>query len=132
MLHNRLLFKKIFLSFLDEIPDDKLEGFPPQKGQTTLYTQKEQNGQNYRLDKQGLTSDKHHNLQIQANKQAKSTSVRKQAPSTVATVLVLEGSDPAVTPDQVRDAFKKSYNNDGSVVKLGTPPKPETEKNNKQ
>lgn len=54
MLHNRLLFKKIFLSFLDEIPDDKLEGFPPQKGQTTLYTQKEQNGQNYRLDKQGV------------------------------------------------------------------------------
>ncbi|KIL90303.1 hypothetical protein FAVG1_06033 [Fusarium avenaceum] len=123
--------KKIFLSFLDEIPDDKLEGFPPRTGQITLYTQKEQNGQNYRLDKQGLTSDKHHNLQIQANKQAKSTSVRKQAPSTVATVLVLEGSDPAVTPGQVRDAFKKSYNNDGSVVKLGTPPKPETEKNTK-
>ncbi|KAF5611654.1 uncharacterized protein FSUBG_2091 [Fusarium subglutinans] len=123
--------KKIFLSFLDEIPDDKLEGFPPRNGQITLYTQKEQNGQNYRLDKQGLTSDKRHNLQIQANKQAKSTSVRKQAPSTVATVLVLEWSDPAVTPGQVRDAFKKSYNNGGSVEKLGTQPKPETKKKTK-
>ncbi|EEU33559.1 uncharacterized protein NECHADRAFT_89372 [Fusarium vanettenii 77-13-4] len=124
--------KKVFLSFLDEIPDAKLEGFPPRGGQITLYTQKEQNGQNYRLDKQGLTSDNHHNLQIQANKQAKSTSVRKQAPSTVATVQVLEGSDPAVTPGQVRDAFKKSYNNDGSVEKLGTPPKPKPKENSKK
>ncbi|RSM18705.1 hypothetical protein CDV31_002425 [Fusarium ambrosium] len=119
--------KKIFLSFLDEIPDAKLEGFPPRDGQVTLYTQKKKNGQNYRLDKQGMTSDNHHNLQIQANKQAKSTSVRKQAPRTVATVHVLEGSDPAVMPSQVREAFKESYKNGGSIEKLGTAPVPEQE-----
>ncbi|KAJ4012381.1 hypothetical protein NW752_008055 [Fusarium irregulare] len=123
--------KKIFLSFLDEIPDDKLKGFPPRSGQVTLYTQKEKDGQNYRLDKQGLTSDKYHNLQIQANKQAKSTSVRKQAPRTVATVLVLEDSDAEVTPAQVRNAFKRSYNNDGSVEKLGTAPKSKKEDDTK-
>ncbi|RSL99839.1 hypothetical protein CEP52_009526 [Fusarium oligoseptatum] len=99
--------KKIFLSFLDEIPDAKLEGFPPRDGQ--------------------MTSDNHHNLQIQANKQAKSTSVRKQAPRTVATVHVLEGSDPAVMPSQVREAFKESYKNGGSIEKLGTAPVPEQE-----
>ena len=77
-------------------------------------------------------SDNHHNLQIHASKQAKSISVPKQAPSAVATVLVLEGSDPAVTPAQVRDALKRLKNDDGSVEKLGTPPKPKTEENIKK
>jgi hypothetical protein len=36
------------------------------------------------------TADGYHNLQIQANYQAKSTSVRKQAPVTVATVLAFQ------------------------------------------
>ncbi len=43
-----------------------------------------------------------------------------EAPDTVATVLVLEGSDPPVTPFQVREAFKQSYENQGKLQWLGT------------
>jgi hypothetical protein len=45
------------------------------------------------------------------------------APNSVATVLVLEGSDPPVTPEEVRDALKESYDNEGIHVRLGTKPK---------
>ncbi|RSL60099.1 hypothetical protein CEP53_005573 [Fusarium sp. AF-6] len=118
--------KKIFLSFLDEIPNAKLEGFTLQNRQATLYTQKEENGRNYRLDKHGMTSDNYHSLEIRPNKEAKSTSVRKEK-RVLAAVHVLEGSDPAVEPKDVRKAFKDSYENGGSVEKLGTAPVPEQE-----
>lgn len=47
--------KKIFLEFVDNIPDAKLQGFPPRNGPVTLYTQPESDGQNYRLDKQSVS-----------------------------------------------------------------------------
>jgi hypothetical protein len=74
------------------------------------------------------TADGYHNLQIQANYQAKSTSVRKEAPKTVATVLVLEGADPLVTPEEVRAAFQISYKNQNSTERLGLKSKPEDSK----
>jgi hypothetical protein len=46
--------KKEFKNFLQGIPASKLEGFPASDRQTAIYTQPESEGQNYRLDKQGV------------------------------------------------------------------------------
>jgi hypothetical protein len=65
-----------------------------------------------------ITSDGYHNIQIQANKQAKKASV-KIAPNTVATVLVKGDADPRVDPNDVRTAFWESFDDGGRVIKLG-------------
>ena len=54
-----------------------------------------------------MTADKKFNLQIQANNQAKTTSVRKLAPKTVAGP-VLIGEFETVTADQVRKKLHDS------------------------
>jgi hypothetical protein len=66
-----------------------------------------------------ITSDGYHNIQIQANKQAKKASVKKIAPNTVATVLVKGDADPQVDPNDVRTAFRESFDDGGRVIKLG-------------
>jgi hypothetical protein len=66
-----------------------------------------------------ITSDGYHNIQIQANKQAKKTSVKKIAPNTVAAVLVKGDADPRVDPNDVRAAFRESFGDRGRVIKLG-------------
>ncbi|MCJ1239896.1 hypothetical protein MMC14_007894 [Varicellaria rhodocarpa] len=115
--------KKDFTNFVDEIPDNKLQNFPD--SQQTLYP-KPVGKSNFRLDMQGVsspligqalsemlerqkTSTDQHNLQIQANSDAKKTSVRVTAPDTWATVLVAK--DSAATPATIRASFKTSYEN---------------------
>ena len=66
-----------------------------------------------------ITSDGYHNIQIQANKQAKKSSIRRMAPYTVATVLVKGDADPRVDPNYVRTALRESFDNSGRVIKLG-------------
>jgi hypothetical protein len=51
-----------------------------------------------------MTADGKFNLQIQANKQAKATSVRKVAPATVAGP-VLIGQDEQVSTQEMRNRF---------------------------
>ncbi len=46
--------KKTFFKFIDNIPDSKLEAFPPRNGHVKMYTEPKCQGQNYRLDKQGV------------------------------------------------------------------------------
>jgi len=90
--------KKALKAFIDEIPVAKLENFPGSPG--TLYSD-----DNFRLDLQGLTSTAY-NLQIQANKGAPNTSVRKVAPQSVAAVL--RKFDSHATVADLRKAFHKS------------------------
>jgi hypothetical protein len=111
--------KKALKAFIDEIPESKLENFPSNAG--TLFTD-----DNFRLDLQGVSmvllrslscpnrarklprqlTKTAHNLQIQANKNAPNTSVKKAAPASVAAVLVEFTSK--VTAKEVREAFHKS------------------------
>ncbi|PQE17865.1 hypothetical protein CJF30_00010352 [Rutstroemia sp. NJR-2017a BBW] len=76
--------------FIDGIPDSKLTALPSSAG--TIYTTTD-----FRLDMQGLTSGdpQKHNLQIQINKQTTITSLKKSAPQTVATLLVLKNDAPS-------------------------------------
>jgi hypothetical protein len=108
--------KKALKAFIDEIPVAKLENFPGSPG--TLYSD-----DNFRLDLQGVSivlpfltypCAKHpaqltstaYNLQIQANKGAPNTSVRKVAPQSVAAVL--RKFDSHATVADLRKAFHKS------------------------
>lgn len=68
---------KALEAFIANIPAAKLTNFSSSIG--TIYTD-----QDFRLDMQKMNSDKTHNLQIQANKNATITSVKKIAPQTVA------------------------------------------------
>jgi len=47
--------KKLFKEFLEGIPDNKLQGFPPGDCTDTLYPKPIRRGDNYRLDKQGVS-----------------------------------------------------------------------------
>jgi len=150
---------QVFRDFLYEIPDSKLEGFPPGTGADTLFPKPIRPGDNFRLDKQGVsrycsshkilvhpldlqiltyhpptkqfTQEGYHNLHIQANKEARATTIKKLAPSSLAVVLVLEGSQPPVTPDEIRKALMRSFKTYDSqtmryptAIKLGTAPLP--------
>ncbi|KAK3370747.1 hypothetical protein B0T24DRAFT_721031 [Lasiosphaeria ovina] len=64
-----------------------------------------------------FTAGGYHNLQTQANSQAKSVTVKKTAPRSGATVLVLGGSEPPAAPDEVRDTFRDSYELEGAAIK---------------
>ncbi|KAF6822781.1 hypothetical protein CPLU01_11821 [Colletotrichum plurivorum] len=82
-------------SFIDEIPEAKLENFPG--FQQTLHRD-----ENFRLDMQGMTSNDEWNLQIQVI-----TSLNELAPDTVAGP-VLVSKTASLTADQIRAAFKAS------------------------
>ncbi|KAH9967394.1 hypothetical protein BC827DRAFT_1264219 [Russula dissimulans] len=99
--------KKALKDFINDIPKEKLEGFPSTPG--TLYSDR-----NLRLDLQGLTKTAY-NLQIQANNNAPNTSVRKAAPDTVAAVL--KEFTSKATAEDVREAFHKSVK-ESKVVTL--------------
>ncbi|KAM6503280.1 hypothetical protein JOM56_000223 [Amanita muscaria] len=86
--------KKALIAFIDAIPESKLTGFPSSAG--TIWNTTE-----FRLDMQGMTTKKEFNLQIQANKDASITSVKRIAPSTVAGP-VLIGENEEVTAEEVR------------------------------
>ncbi|KAK4221256.1 hypothetical protein QBC38DRAFT_492436 [Podospora fimiseda] len=100
---------KYFQSFVENIPANKLEHFSPGKGQQNLYKEPIRDGSNWRLNRQGITTDNYHNLQIQANRKAKSLVVRKMAPLTVSTVLVWGAAEPPIYPEVGREAFLVSY-----------------------
>ncbi|EPE06851.1 hypothetical protein F503_03278 [Ophiostoma piceae UAMH 11346] len=90
--------KKLLQQFINDIPDDKLTILPdsPQ----TIYKDV-----NLRLDMQGITTNDEWNLQIQANKKAKSTSIRQYAPDTVAGPVLVPQSAPW-TAEEIRQAFR--------------------------
>ncbi|KAF2797036.1 hypothetical protein K505DRAFT_192265, partial [Melanomma pulvis-pyrius CBS 109.77] len=69
--------KDTLIEFIDSIPEHDLTTFPPVGG--TIYSDKD-----YRLDNQGKGQPETYNLQIQANKQSTTTSIRRLAPKTVA------------------------------------------------
>lgn len=84
--------------FIDKIPEGKLMGFRNSTG--LVYSDRD-----FRLDMQGLTtSDKSYNLQIQANKGTKITTLKKVAPKTVSHVIV--PADAEWTADELRAKFK--------------------------
>ncbi|KAF9651928.1 hypothetical protein BDM02DRAFT_444822 [Thelephora ganbajun] len=91
---------KALKEFIASIPESKLTGFPTRSGEIWSTTE-------FRLDMQGMTSNREFNLQIQANRQAKITSVRGLAPQTVAGP-VLVGEHEAVTAEQVRQRLSNS------------------------
>ncbi|KAK8136516.1 hypothetical protein PG984_004456 [Apiospora sp. TS-2023a] len=70
-------WKKILINFIDDIPDEKLQGFRLIPG--TLFEDK-----NFRLNMQGLTSAGEFNLQIQINFGVSVSSLQPYAPNTVA------------------------------------------------
>ncbi|KAN0123204.1 hypothetical protein V8E52_003157 [Russula decolorans] len=90
--------KKALKTFIEEIPESKLENFP--SAPRTLY-----DDDDFRLDLQGLTKSAY-NLQIQANKGSGNTSVRKAAPQSVAGVLKAFSSEASA--EDVRKAFLES------------------------
>jgi len=98
--------KKALKAFIDEIPAAKLENFPGSPG--TLHKD-----DNFRLDLQGLTKTAY-NLQIQANKGAPNTSVRKAAPQSVAAVL--RKFDSKVSAEDVRQAFHRSAEGGSTIT----------------
>ncbi|KAF8421199.1 hypothetical protein EV426DRAFT_565631 [Tirmania nivea] len=73
---------KALRDFIEAIPDAKIN--PPPKSAGTIWSD-----DNYRLDMQGLTSDKppKYNLQIQINKQTNISTIKNMAPKTVAIYL---------------------------------------------
>jgi len=88
---------KALKEFIADIPASKLTGFPTSAGEIWSTTE-------FRLDMQGMTSKREFNLQIQANRQAKTTSVRGLAPQTVAGP-VLIGEHETVKAEDVRQKF---------------------------
>ena len=120
--------KKALKAFIDEIPAAKLENFPGSPG--TLHKD-----DNFRLDLQvvsvllprGVSRPFTHqnfsaaqltktayNLQIQANKGAPNTSVRKVAPQSVAAVL--RKFDSTVSTEDVRQAFHRSAEGGSTIT----------------
>ncbi|RPA96348.1 hypothetical protein L873DRAFT_1791690 [Choiromyces venosus 120613-1] len=91
--------KNSLIEFIENIPDGKLTGFPMWRGHIWY-------DNNYRLDMQGMTSgvNKKHNMQIQANRGSRASSIAKLAPRTVAGP-VLIGVEDEFTPQEVRDMF---------------------------
>ncbi|KAK8031011.1 hypothetical protein PG990_000745 [Apiospora arundinis] len=70
-------WKKLIVNFIDDIPDEKLEGFRLVPG--NLY-----HDNNFRLNMQGMTVTGEYNLQIQINYECEITSIKNYAPNTVA------------------------------------------------
>jgi hypothetical protein len=120
--------KKALKAFIDDIPAAKLENFPGSAG--TLHKRRQFpprsaggkrpppsrpfTHQNFFLLAQ-LTKTAY-NLQIQANKGAPNTSVRKAAPQTVATVL--RNFESKATGEDVRQAFHRSAEGGGSKITI--------------
>jgi hypothetical protein len=116
-------FTDLLKDFIESIPDAKLTGFPTQAG--PIWKNSE-----FRLDMRGvrggywpmvryslreshrskrpsvlvgqMTTDGKFNLQIQANKGAKATSIRKFAPRTAAGPVIVGQDAPA---EEVRNMF---------------------------
>ncbi|KAF6800997.1 hypothetical protein CSOJ01_12093 [Colletotrichum sojae] len=88
-------------SFIDEIPEAKLENFPG--SQQTLYRD-----ENFRLDMQGMTSNDEWNLQIQVNYKPKITSLNELAPDTVAGPVLVSKAALLTADHQIQAAFKAS------------------------
>ncbi|KAF7955396.1 uncharacterized protein EAE97_000655 [Botrytis byssoidea] len=86
--------------FIDDIPDSTLTGFPTSGG--TIYKDAD-----FRLDMQGMTTGdpKKHNLQVQVTKV---TTLKKAAPKTVASLLVLQDDPPSA--ETIKKELKISVN----------------------
>ncbi|KAI0866506.1 hypothetical protein F4860DRAFT_508903 [Xylaria cubensis] len=88
------------LDFIITIPDSKLQYFSV-SDHPTIYSDA-----NFRLDMQGITSGnpRFYNLQIQANKQTRITTLMKAAPQTVAGPVFVEVGTLSL-PADIRDEF---------------------------
>ncbi|KAI1159130.1 hypothetical protein F5B18DRAFT_638021 [Nemania serpens] len=95
--------KKAAKSFIDGIPDSKLENIP--NGMGTLYKTKD-----FRLDMQGITTEKPKcwNLQVQVNNETSVSTLKKETGKTVSTVLV--PMDSKWTAAQIKEKLHKSLN----------------------
>ncbi|KAI1177569.1 hypothetical protein F4777DRAFT_541438 [Nemania sp. FL0916] len=85
---------KALRAFIDGIPNSKLESLSTNPG-------KIHSDDDFRLDMQGMTSDKppKHNLQIQINNETRISTLKKLAPKTVAGPVLV---DPGKTPDPAK------------------------------
>lgn len=92
--------KKDLIKFIDSLPDSKLIGLPkvPKTGMFTDGT--------FRLDMQGMTSNKKHNLQIQVSNKPKIPSWGVVAPNTVAGPVLASADEKEWTPEKIREEFK--------------------------
>ncbi|KAF2435294.1 hypothetical protein EJ08DRAFT_720106 [Tothia fuscella] len=86
------------IEFIDNIPAHDLISFPPVNG--TIYHDKD-----YRLDNQGAGEPEIYNLQIQANRQSKKTTIQRLAPRTVAGPVHLSAALAAEGADTIRADF---------------------------
>ena len=95
--------KQTTLDFINSIPDDKLKDLPTSATTGIFETL------SFRLDMQGMTSDKpaRHNLQVQINNQAKSSTIRNtknaQGATCAGPVLVPQGN--TMEPADIRTAL---------------------------
>ena len=113
-----LSIQKELKAFIKSIPSSKLRNLSDERG--TIY-----DDENFRLDMQGVRSlsltsrfrfhlrfghqinnDGSHNLQIQANSQAKIRAIRQFAPRTVAGPVFVKDGIP--TPAKIREMFIES------------------------
>lgn len=91
---------KQLLSFVENLPYDKLEGFPPNAEPGTIHKYP-----SVRLDLQGMTSNHDWNLQIQINHECKITCLRAIAPDTIAGPVIVNHK-ASQTPAEIRALFK--------------------------
>jgi hypothetical protein len=110
---------KLSHMWIDDIPDSKLEGGI---GSGSIYKDA-----NFRLDMQGLTTAKDGepqklNIQMQANKHAPVSSIRKLAPGTVAEVRITvmapyTAADIKSKPHESLNQYEKDYK-EGEAAKI--------------
>jgi hypothetical protein len=91
---------KQLLAFIDNLPDDKLQGFARNAEPGTMHKDA-----NFRLDLQGMTSTHDWNLQIQVNYECNITSLRSIAPDTISGPVIVSHKAPQ-TPAQIRALFR--------------------------
>ncbi|KAK8034619.1 hypothetical protein PG993_009614 [Apiospora rasikravindrae] len=104
-------WKKLVTKFIDDIPDEKLQGFRTSPGLIWRDV-------NFRLNMQGLTTAGEHNLQIQVNNATSVTTLKPLAPNTIAgPVFVAQSS---VSTSAIKGSTAKSKANGQKIDKEPT------------
>ncbi|KAK8012489.1 hypothetical protein PG991_009864 [Apiospora marii] len=97
-------WKKILINFIDNIPDEKLQGFKLTPG--TLWKDND-----FRLNMQGLTTAGEYNLQIQINAKISVTTLKPFAPNTAAGPVLVPQS--VVSTSDTQSSAAKSNEKNG-------------------
>ncbi|KAK7935553.1 hypothetical protein PG985_001048 [Apiospora marii] len=106
-------WKKILINFIDDIPDEKLQGLRLTPGNIW-------EDDNFRLNMQGLTAAKEHNLQIQINNGISITTLKPYAPNTVSGPVLVPQS--YVSTSEIESSAAKSDANQKSGKPAGGKP----------